>query len=100
MIGSCWHCRGDHSTWECARRISGERHSKKLDAAQEHDRLRTLAKKALERFEAMGHEEQAAYRRQQAISFAYGSVRLSNPDVTIEMVEREYDRLHPAKEKP
>lgn len=34
-------------------------------------------------------------RRRQAISFAYGNVRMSNPDVTIEMVEAAFDKLHP-----
>lgn len=34
-------------------------------------------------------------RRQQAISFAYGNTKLSNPHVTREMVEAAFDRLHP-----
>lgn len=35
--------------------------------------------------------------RANAISFAYGNVRLHNPAVTREMVEREYDALHPKR---
>lgn len=37
----------------------------------------------------------AEERRQQAISFAYGNTKLSNPHITREMVEAAFDRLHP-----
>lgn len=36
-----------------------------------------------------------AEQRGQAISFVYGSLRLHNPNITREMVEQAYDRLHP-----
>lgn len=32
-------------------------------------------------------------RKEQAISFAYGNVKLSNPNITREMVEKAYEEL-------
>lgn len=34
-------------------------------------------------------------KRAQAISFAYGNTAIENPAITREMIEREYDQLHP-----
>lgn len=33
-------------------------------------------------------------RRSQVISFAFGNCAIENPDITKEMVEQEYDKLH------
>ncbi len=64
--------------------------------------LRQLAAEAIARFNALSPEEQRAKRRARAISWAYGNAALSNPDVTREMVEAAYDRLHdePTKDEP
>lgn len=46
-------------------------------------------------------EQVRALRREQAISFAYGNVKMHNPDLTRETVAAEYDKLavlHPAPE--
>lgn len=43
-------------------------------------------------------EEKAQTVRKQSISFVYGNVTLHNPDVTREMVEEVYDRLHGKEE--
>jgi len=40
-------------------------------------------------------EREARARREHIISFAYGNVHLHNPAVTREMIEAEYDKLHP-----
>lgn len=37
-------------------------------------------------------------RKEQAISFAYGNVKLSNPNVTREMVKRAYEELKVEKQ--
>ncbi len=42
--------------------------------------------------------ETPAEKREAAISWAYGNAALSNPDVTREMVEAAYDRIHGPKE--
>jgi len=42
----------------------------------------------------IGPQAQQSYR-EQAISFAYGNVHMSNSNVTREMVAAEYDKLHP-----
>lgn len=36
-------------------------------------------------------------RKEQAISFAYGNVKLSNPNITKEMVEKAYGQLEREK---
>ncbi len=56
-------------------------------------KLDALLAQANAKFDALSPEEKIAYRREQAISFAYGNVSLSNPDVTREMVEEAFDRL-------
>lgn len=47
---------------------------------------------------ALADVPQADDRREQAISFAYGNVKLHNPAITREMVAEQYDGLHPAPE--
>lgn len=37
----------------------------------------------------------AADRREQAVSFAYGNIRMHNPEITRERVEAAYDRVFP-----
>ncbi len=37
--------------------------------------------------------------REEKVSFAYGNVRLSNPNVTREMVEQAYDRMQVQEDK-
>lgn len=44
----------------------------------------------LSRYHATTPEE----RRAQAISFAYGNAAIENPDITREIIERQYDLLH------
>lgn len=41
------------------------------------------------------HQWTEAERRAQAISFAYGNCAIENTAVTREVVEQEYDKLHP-----
>ncbi len=58
-------------------------------------KLEKLIKKAVKEAGPMTPEQ----RRTQAISFVYGNCHMSNPNVTREMVEAAYDRLHPAQER-
>lgn len=44
---------------------------------------------------AINHIMTSEEKRVQAISFAYGNTAIENPTITREMIEREYDRLHP-----
>jgi hypothetical protein len=45
---------------------------------------------------ARNYEPTEEEKRQSAISFAHGNCAIENPRVMREMVEREYDKLHPA----
>jgi len=56
--------------------------------------LEQLIEKAREYMLRMSPEELNRMWREQTISFAWGNVKLSNPAVTREMVEQEYDYLH------
>ncbi len=57
-------------------------------------KLADLIRKATEEAGPMSLEQ----RRAQAISFVYGNCHIENPNVTREMVEAAYDRLHPPQE--
>lgn len=43
---------------------------------------------------ARSHQMTEEEKRAQIISFAYGNCAIENPNITREMVECEYDRLH------
>lgn len=56
-----------------------------------------LLAEALDAFDRLTPEQQQAHRREQAISFVYGNVSLHNPNITREMVEREYAKKYGEK---
>ena len=49
--------------------------------------LDELVRRSIEAFNALPPEERRRHRHAQRISWVYGNVALSNPDVTREMVE-------------
>lgn len=53
--------------------------------------LNALLERANAAFAALSPEEQQAHRREQAISFAYGQVKLSGAEITMADVEAVYD---------
>jgi hypothetical protein len=57
--------------------------------------IRELVRCAIEKFESLSPEEQAAHRREQAISFVYGNLSMTRGwRGTKEDVARSYDDLH------
>ncbi|HEY4506640.1 MAG TPA: hypothetical protein VJH71_00515 [Candidatus Paceibacterota bacterium] len=48
---------------------------------------------------ARKHKMTPEERREQAISFAYGNLSLSSPNITREMVEEAYEEIHGPKQK-
>ena len=54
--------------------------------------LLALGEEANEALARLSPEERAEHWRRQRISFAYGNTKLSNPDVTLEMVEEAAKR--------
>jgi hypothetical protein len=50
-----------------------------------------LLREANERFNALSPLEQAAHRREQAISFVYGQLKLDGVEITKEEIARIYD---------
>lgn len=59
-------------------------------------KLDALVKQAMEAFNALTSEEQAAHWREQRISWAYGNLTCTGRReyITREMVEKEHDRLY------
>ena len=62
-----------------------------LTPAPEADPIADLARRATDLFNALSPDEQAAHRREQAISLAYGQAVLSGAQITKERVAELYD---------
>ncbi len=56
--------------------------------------LESLVVRAIAAFERLSDKEKRQHRRQQAISFVYGNLKLDGCDVTMEDVEKAYDEKH------
>lgn len=59
-------------------------------------KLYALMREAQVKFDALSPEEKAAHRREQAISWVYGEMRLEGNDaITKEEIAELYDKNHP-----
>lgn len=62
-------------------------------------KIDALVKKAMAAFDALSPEEQRAHRREQAVSWVFGEMKLENEDspVTREEIADLYDRVRPVR---